>query len=64
MPSISTNGVVGTVRWQAPELLNPYPNEGDGSSSVASDVYAFACVCYEVTPKVPLISVTNLMLAI
>jgi len=38
----------GTLRWQAPELLN---YEGDGThnrNSLASDIYAFGCVCYEV----------------
>jgi serine/threonine protein kinase len=35
----------GTVRFQAPELINP---QFEGSRSPASDVYAFALVCYEV----------------
>jgi hypothetical protein len=35
------------VRWQAPELLDPGLT-GDMHNSVFSDVYAFACVCYEV----------------
>jgi serine/threonine protein kinase len=52
MSSMSTNGMAGTMRWQAPELLNPDPNEGNGASSMASDVYAFACVCYEVKSMV------------
>ncbi|KAJ7489056.1 kinase-like domain-containing protein [Mycena latifolia] len=33
----------GTMRWQAPELLR-----GESESSARSDVYAFACVCYEI----------------
>jgi serine/threonine protein kinase len=33
----------GTARYQAPELLL-----GDGPKTFSSDVYAFACVCYEV----------------
>jgi serine/threonine protein kinase len=55
MASLSTNAKAGTMRWQAPELLNPNPNEGNGASSVASDVYAFACVCYEVKSIVSLL---------
>jgi len=34
----------GTVRWQAPELHDPYVIQ---QNSKASDIYAFACVCYE-----------------
>lgn len=36
----------GTMRWQAPELFS-----GDSDTpcnTFATDVYAFACVCYEV----------------
>ncbi|KAJ7202185.1 kinase-like domain-containing protein [Mycena rebaudengoi] len=33
----------GTARWQAPELLR-----GDRKIHFGSDVYAFACVCYEI----------------
>jgi len=36
----------GTVRFQAPELIDP---QFEGSRSQASDIYAFALVCYEVT---------------
>jgi serine/threonine protein kinase len=35
----------GTVRWQAPELFNP---TGCQQNTMCSDIYAFACVCYEV----------------
>lgn len=48
----------GTVRWQAPELNAPESMEGEGSeagtaplhvhNSTASDIYAWACVCYEI----------------
>ncbi|KAJ7139295.1 kinase-like domain-containing protein [Mycena epipterygia] len=39
----------GTVRYQAPELLS-----GKNSIHFGSDVYAFACVCYEIlTGTVP-----------
>ncbi|KAJ7467117.1 kinase-like domain-containing protein, partial [Mycena latifolia] len=41
----------GTLRWQAPELLRGESNVSDARS----DVYAFACVCYEIlSGKVPL----------
>ena len=48
MSSMSSNRTTGTLRWQAPELLNPESEEGDGRNNMPSDVYAFACVCYEV----------------
>ncbi|KAJ7472839.1 kinase-like domain-containing protein [Mycena latifolia] len=39
----------GTMRWQAPELLR-----GESVSDARSDVYAFACVCYEIlSGKIP-----------
>jgi serine/threonine protein kinase len=34
----------GTMRWQAPELMK----DDDVCNSLASDVYAYGCVCYEV----------------
>ncbi|KAJ3509913.1 hypothetical protein NLJ89_g4966 [Agrocybe chaxingu] len=46
------NTCQGTVRWQAPELLDPYVD--DPRKSTETDVYAFGCVCYEIyTGKVP-----------
>jgi serine/threonine protein kinase len=37
----------GTWRWMAPELLDP--SEGSSlKNTTRSDIYAFACVCYEV----------------
>ena len=39
------------MRWQAPELLSVGTGETDDDdqhNSKASDIYAFACVCYEV----------------
>jgi serine/threonine protein kinase len=44
--SASTLKTGGTVRWQAPELFS------ESRNSLASDVYAFACVCYEVRSNV------------
>lgn len=42
----SRSGRAGTVRYQAPELLkNERPNH------FGSDIYAFACVCYEVRQR-------------
>jgi serine/threonine protein kinase len=35
---------VGTMRWRAPELL-----QDDEPNTYASDVYAVAMVCYEVS---------------
>ncbi|KAJ7489297.1 kinase-like domain-containing protein [Mycena latifolia] len=45
----------GTARYQAPELFR-----GDRKSHLGSDVYAFACVCYEIlTGKVPFHELPN-----
>ena len=40
----------GTARWQAPELLDYLSDDVDdkGQNTMASDIYSFACVCYEV----------------
>ncbi|EEB99358.1 hypothetical protein MPER_00976 [Moniliophthora perniciosa FA553] len=35
---------LGTIRWLAPELLRD-----DGRTTKSSDMYAFGCVCYEVS---------------
>ncbi|KAG6917279.1 hypothetical protein DXG01_003227 [Tephrocybe rancida] len=37
----------GTVRWQAPELFDP-EGEEEKRNSEASDMYAWACVAYEI----------------
>jgi serine/threonine protein kinase len=43
--STMQHGRGGTLRYQAPELF------GDETQNhFGSDVYAFACVCYEVCP--------------
>jgi serine/threonine protein kinase len=43
----------GTPRWQAPELfpdmLNPDAPHTDSRNTFATDIYAFAMVCYEVS---------------
>ncbi|KAJ7440169.1 kinase-like domain-containing protein [Mycena latifolia] len=45
----------GTARYQAPELLL-----GERSNHFGSDVYAFACVCYEImTARVPFFELPN-----
>jgi serine/threonine protein kinase len=43
---MSTNRMTGTLRWQAPELL--FGMDTDSRTTFATDVYAFAMVCYEV----------------
>jgi serine/threonine protein kinase len=42
----------GCTRWMAPELLRPDPEISQ--KSMASDVYAFACVCFEVSGRAQL----------
>ncbi|KAJ7088668.1 kinase-like domain-containing protein [Mycena epipterygia] len=45
----------GTTRYQAPELLR-----GESENHFGSDVYGFACVCYEIlTGKAPFYEVFN-----
>lgn len=42
----------GSMRWQAPELMNPDDFKGiRRGTTYDSDVYAFACVCLEVCPR-------------
>ena len=38
----------GTLRWQAPELLDPDLDDAKCINTMASDAYAYALVCYEV----------------
>lgn len=47
----STIKIGGTIRFQAPELLCADLEETETCphNSKASDIYAFACVCYEVS---------------
>ncbi|KAK1224861.1 hypothetical protein PQX77_012211 [Marasmius sp. AFHP31] len=61
---LTTSGArpTGTMRWQAPELLH-----GE-RPSLESDVYSFACVCYEIFtglrpfPELP--NITGVILAV
>jgi serine/threonine protein kinase len=48
LTSSTTTRTTGTLRWQAPELLDPDLDEYKCNNSIASDIYAYACVCYEV----------------
>ncbi|KAG6847736.1 hypothetical protein H0H93_006259 [Arthromyces matolae] len=49
----------GSIRWQAPELLDPNSNDII-ENTFASDIYSLACVFYEIfTGNVPLCEVTN-----
>ncbi|KAJ8083209.1 hypothetical protein PM082_009081 [Marasmius tenuissimus] len=44
----TTHGPAGTARWLAREILN-----GDSGPTKESDIYAFACVCYEIYTALP-----------
>ena len=44
----SANSKGGSVRWQAPELHNPEDDTKAAHNTKESDVYAWACLCYEV----------------
>ncbi|KIM91557.1 hypothetical protein PILCRDRAFT_763184 [Piloderma croceum F 1598] len=58
--STTTMRVAGTLRWQAPELFDPCADDTACVSSLASDVYAFACVCYEMfSGEVPFHDIRN-----
>ncbi|KAK7026355.1 kinase domain-containing protein [Favolaschia claudopus] len=51
LSSSTTISRAGTVRYQAPELVEP---ELNGRKTFHTDIYAFACVCYEIlTGKIP-----------
>ncbi|KAJ8074855.1 hypothetical protein PM082_019182 [Marasmius tenuissimus] len=55
--SLTTNRSRGTMRWLAPELLRP---GSDFESSKEGDVYAYACVCYEMfTGRLPFRELTD-----
>ncbi|KAG6905439.1 hypothetical protein DXG01_002699 [Tephrocybe rancida] len=44
LTSFSSAVTGGTMRWKAPELLDG----SESASNTQTDVYAFACVCYEI----------------
>ena len=53
MSYITTNRTTGTLRWQAPELfpdMNNFEEEDtiERRNTMASDIYAYGLVCYEV----------------
>ncbi|KAJ7093746.1 kinase-like domain-containing protein [Mycena epipterygia] len=51
----TANARAGTARYQAPELFR-----GESQNHFGSDVYAFACVCYEImTEKIPFYDLPN-----
>ncbi|KAF9469341.1 kinase-like domain-containing protein [Collybia nuda] len=56
-----TSNPHGSIRWMAPELLNPEMFDLDRSQKThASDVYSFACVCLEIyTGHHPFVEAAN-----
>lgn len=49
---MSTSGITGTLRWQAPELFPDWTSEEeitDPSNTKATDIYAYAVTCWEVS---------------
>ncbi|KAF6757190.1 kinase-like domain-containing protein [Ephemerocybe angulata] len=55
--TVTTTG--GTLRWQAPELFTP-EDDGEVVVTTKSDIYSFACVCYEImTGHVPFYQVSQ-----
>jgi len=62
LSSISGGRTTGTSRWQAPELLDPplIDLHYQGKNSPASDIYSFACVCYEIySGNIPFHEIAN-----
>lgn len=57
MMTLETHRGTGTLRWQAPELFQDVLDSGTDDTSQrntpATDVYAFALVCYEVSLSPP-----------
>jgi serine/threonine protein kinase len=50
MTTYMTTQTIGTVRWQAPELIPDIqgPDVTDLRNTMATDVYAYGLVCHEV----------------
>jgi serine/threonine protein kinase len=46
--AVKTTTIGGTWRWQAPELLSLELDDVNRKHTLASDVYAYGNVCYEV----------------
>lgn len=44
----NTTTTAGSLRWQAPELLCMEEEDLDGTKTLASDIWAFACTVFEV----------------
>lgn len=60
LSSLSSAVNRGTLRWEAPELL-------DGSqehTTILTDIYAFACVCYEVSYRLYEVNYPNYFVVI
>ncbi|RDB23589.1 Serine/threonine-protein kinase STY46 [Hypsizygus marmoreus] len=56
LSSFSDARVGGTSRWTAPELLNGTQE----TNTTKSDIYAFACVCYEIfSGSIPFHDISN-----
>ncbi|KAJ6579471.1 kinase-like domain-containing protein, partial [Mycena vulgaris] len=55
-------GRVGSLRWMAPELIDPSSfGCSEFSPTQASDVYAFGCVCYELyTSQAPFAGLSDI----
>ncbi|KAJ7916169.1 kinase-like domain-containing protein, partial [Mycena leptocephala] len=49
--TVKSSARAGSTRWMAPELLDAEPLQF--RRTVSTDVYAFACVCYELYNKAP-----------
>ena len=52
MAHVTTDMITGALRWQAPELFPDMqslePEDTDRRNTMATDVYAYGLVCYEV----------------
>lgn len=46
-----TAGAQGSIRWLAPEFINPTPMPTQGILT-SRDIYAFGCTVFEVSPSV------------